>query len=1570
VYPAPKATVTDESLALDLQSLRLREHRMAADTLQVLAALPSGDGTALEPALRQPLHRSFDPHGRSARAWLAAQWTGRMGATRELKRAQQTLSEDASMLLSQLLEPPVPASSTIGRFAVTLQVGDQPPRRIPGAVVVSASSADASPLRSERPVLLLLPTLGIIECQPDHLPKILDYASDHLHQNLFAQMPADHLQPAAGGSAALSFAFPARRQTDVGEAVVDELIEGHLQISRYLRERAQPQPVLSDTLGAALAGPGRGDRIVAQLATLGLLPTPLQHPGHTLELVRAWPHYLHALRHEVAVGGAVPPMEYRTSEQLSRHANGVLRQSLQEQLGRELDPDDIRVRWTRSTLSWDNGHLPDTEVDAAFIRREGAGLETHEDLDFSLTELAIRNVALFDTDYVAGARVTDAAGKPIAGLDGSAVRALVRRVDVASAYQAHLTEQFDPAPAGGAGHQRLEAFRHVLPARLRLDLALHRVAGSGAPPRLLNQWLADSHRRTVDHQGRNMAWVIGALQLTHSMPNSEGQLGPSVYSVPMMGEQETVPGTLVMSAGGTTEVYVPGLQPDPFLVFNAPEALHRWLAEPAVRALLLGRLHNAVVRDAIDSGHLSRIQASVSTGEGDDPVQSHYVRAWKHLHAEADALSTSTGEQQLEDAWTCVVAAFEVAENFLPARLQLLSAMVRSGISGSRLFDGRSVTPMQRTGAWVAAVMDVIDVAGNGPSAAARPGRLLHDPRLPLTTSAKVRGDGAGTVRFLDTDSGRVRVAVSSSDADHAAVAILDPLHGAPSGGRVVWDPAAGSWRIEAGSVLDDTTVTSFSADVTDAQLARMSTQGTGVFDVDQRQYVRVGGRWYESEVRPELDGGRYIKAPGGQIQLQLPLARQAGQWVIVHRPTGGLAGGGRRSAVGPRADMRDDAPAGRWIDDAQLDELAAIHGAHSTDAFSVALRHDLRIAARQAFLKRVADGNAMIDDEVQGRLAMLCAFAADPQLSGGYRIDLNVRNRGVETIRIGSGPGASMAFDVDNELPSMTALIDAAGPHNLRRLLALDGQATSAQVQQALRQRLAATVASQHEAVSGLWEGALRRYEQAPRAVATLTQQTGLDATEARDLLARYPEYADDDVPSEAREALQARTVAVQAETQQRSARREVVSGRIVTSDGLQALLPALSTAFDGQVLRAGVSASGVPQLHIQTPFLQHTLTFDVGGVTLEGATGRRWATWQDAIQAVSGSSARSPLQTAETLRDDALAELARTPLQASPALRSRGVATGDSAACGGGRISRRAPCVASRSKPDAATSARWDVLRDRASTLRTAAKREVERRLAAPGKPAALRLAQAQQAALLRSNIMVFDVDVHVGGQRIHFEKTYVSHATLSNAFGFAASDLKALKVVVPATYRGAGPEPRHGMPLASDYMARDDDFDAVRKEEFPFGRDYLKPTLGARYDRNEVTLHRFGEEGAQAGTAARLRQQLIDEGFDPATVARLQPGDAYYRTRATRCTEVQALQELAQRIGALGKGGIDPTVHGRIVAFTDMPPCDRNCQRLLREAARLLPNVDIKVASGDPTKAGVIPVHTKKPKWFEMK
>lgn len=1579
LYPPAPVQATPPSPA-QLDAMRLHDHVLRSDTQQVLASLPAGADSLFEHALRQRLDHGFDARGLSARDWLVGQWNRRMVATHNIRQAQQTLSKEAADLLLRALDDGArmrgAASPAVGRFAVTLQIGDQAPRQIPGAVVASASSADASPLQSGQSVVLMLPTVGVMECEPAQLPQILQHLSRHMFKTLFAQMPLDHLQPADGGGTTLSFGFPPRDPAGLAEAVVDELIEGHRQICRYQQERRLPQPAISETLDVALAGPPHADRIISQLATLGLLQTPMQHPDRVMDVVQAWPRYLQTLQQEVALGGAVPPLEYRTSQQLALHANSVLRDALQQQ-GIDLDPDDIRVRWTVSTLSPDNGHMPDAEIDAAFIRREGAGLATVSEMDFSLTELSIRNVALFDTDYRAAARVSRSDGTAIPGLDAATVRTLVRRVDVASAYHAHLQEQFDPAHSSGTGRARLQAFRQALPARLQLDLALQRVSGRGAPLRLFTQWLADPDRRTVEQDGRRLPLSVGGLQLRHAAPSHDGHFGAMAYSVTLPDEREVVAGSMALSAGRTTEIYVPGLLPDPFLVFDDPQALRAWLAIPEVNTLLRGRLQSPALRDALESGHLSRVDGGASREDGDDPVQAHYTRAWKHLQVEADALSTSTGEQRLKDAWTCAMAAFEVIENFLPARLQLLSAMVRAGISAGRVVNGRAMTPAQRMGAWAAALMDIIDVAGNGPGPA-RPGRVLQDPRLPHGMRGSLLPAAAGSASYRDTDGGRVRVALSTTDIDHRPVAIVDPILGEPSGGRVVWDPATRHWTIEVGRVLDDTSVTSYSTDVTDAQLARMSTQGTGVFDVDQRQFVRIGGRWYESETRPELDGGRYIKAPDGRIQPQLPLARQAGHWVIVHRPAGGLAAGGRRSAVGPRADMRDDAPGGRWIADRQLDDLAAVHGVYRGSGLDPALRHDLRAAARQAFLDRVARGEVAIDEATHGRLALLCAFVADAQLSGGHRIDLNVRNRGQEVIRIGRGADAMMAFDVHDGLPSLAALIEAAGPHNLRPVLGLDAQATPAQLQLALRQRLAATVAAQRDAVSAQWERALRQHQQTPRSVTTLTEQTDLDDIEARVLLQRHPEYGDEALSASAVHTLQERAGDVRAETRQRAARREVVSGRIVSREGLQALLPGLAAAFRGHVLRAGATADGRPQLHIETPFLQRTLTFEVDGVTLDGGAGRRWPTWQEALHALSGTDRRPGLHRAETLRETIIAELARTPLQRSSHGQRRRPATGDYNACGSGRISKRSPCLASASRPTPIISDQWNTLRDRANTLRNAANLEVSTALKRPGKASDLRLAEAREAALLRSNIMTFKVDIRVGGKTIAYEKAYVSHSTLSGAFGFAASEVKALKVVVPATYRGVGPEPRQGLPRDSDYMARDAAFDGVRREEFPFGRDYLKPTSGQRHDKNGVTLHRFGEDpvlgraapmsaSAQAERLAQLRRQLIGEGFDPATVNTLQLGDAYYRTRATRCTEVQALQELAQLIHALDKGGLDDTVRGSIIAFTDMPPCDRNCQRLLRDAARLLPNVDIKVASGDRTVNGIIPVHKSRPIWF---
>lgn len=134
-----------------------------------------------------------------------------------------------------------------------------------------------------------------------------------------------------------------------------------------------------------------------------------------------------------------------------------------------LDPDHVLLNTTSAAQTgghfW-SGFFAPSSYAAVVSRRHTGALITLQGNQCTLTQLALENLALLDSDFWLTARITDLQGKAISRITPSQVRRLIRELDFANHYDQMLRLKLVQGPQ--ALVQRAQ-FTEELKARMRLD---------------------------------------------------------------------------------------------------------------------------------------------------------------------------------------------------------------------------------------------------------------------------------------------------------------------------------------------------------------------------------------------------------------------------------------------------------------------------------------------------------------------------------------------------------------------------------------------------------------------------------------------------------------------------------------------------------------------------------------------------------------------------------------------------------------------------------------------------------------------------------------------------------------------------------------------------------------------------------------------------------------------------------------------------------------------------------------------------------------------------------------------
>ncbi|UFH49727.1 dermonecrotic toxin domain-containing protein [Pseudomonas sp. KNUC1026] len=587
--------------------------------------------------------------------WLREQWQAQL----TLREQGRTLAEPARALCHAPL-----GSEPCWQGMPRLWAGNRF-WWLSGAFVLAATNPLNSPLQ---PVVLSTLAWGI---EPfDNWPL--------LYAELVARLEDDVQGPALLSAMAPSDARNCSGCDRLEWVPIRGLIFEALANSLILRQRHAAQ----DGWAQALAELRSKDMLAADetlRAACDLKPlltsTGLRETHVTAQLVAAMPTWLKTLGNErmlrlnramsdlrVATAAAMAPeliplQRFASRVGLEAFARDRLASGLRA-LGIVLPPERILVSVTRTRATGpllSPANPAETGSSAGrVLDRTGPPLE-HLTHTRNLLQLALDNLSPLDLDYLLTARIRDEHGNAIPGLGAGAVRKLVRQANVGGTYGQYLTAQLR---TGHEAQWRRETYRQLLSAKMRYEGLKDGYRGHLGGGDRLHPWIAallahpeSSELRVVDGQ-RIEAWQLMIRQAP-------------VHGVYLIGPAPDGQATPVL-------VYAPD-SPDRqyWARFDNRAALaQQWLSRDDVRQYLCARValpEQPAVRALLSSPKLYRhIDAQRITA---DVLSNGYLSETRMIIANADALTTSNREVNLDTAQRLALTLIELISCVLPAKV-------------------------------------------------------------------------------------------------------------------------------------------------------------------------------------------------------------------------------------------------------------------------------------------------------------------------------------------------------------------------------------------------------------------------------------------------------------------------------------------------------------------------------------------------------------------------------------------------------------------------------------------------------------------------------------------------------------------------------------------------------------------------------------------------------------------------------------------------------------------------------------------------------------------------------------
>lgn len=362
------------------------------------------------------------------------------------------------------------------------------------------------------------------------------------------------------------------------------------------------------------------------------------------------------------------PQLYGTPEQLRTYAREKLEERIALDHGVMVNPDEITIETIHSEI--DGGQFVDTD----YVYVGPSEVEMHYTAQLrSLTDLSLENIAVTNINFLLTSRAYDANGRLITFLKAGYLFKMIRDLDVGEDYARFLRVRLMNSPSG-QWHQ--ERYARVMQAQMRLDAIEARMVGDFLDGGALPDELAD----------RGYKWVKTVLD----NPVDEGRRQP-VEGHPIQVHQLTVNGVLlrgVLAIGTQSRSSVASLvvvtpqAPDGkcFRELSSSEDLQRQvLLEPALLDYLVSRAAKASrpeIRHALTAARQSLYMELLPCAG--NFLEAVYETEVEHLIEAVDEQSTSTWESNWQSAWEITRAVGEFALTFIPFKIRLPIAAMRS----------------------------------------------------------------------------------------------------------------------------------------------------------------------------------------------------------------------------------------------------------------------------------------------------------------------------------------------------------------------------------------------------------------------------------------------------------------------------------------------------------------------------------------------------------------------------------------------------------------------------------------------------------------------------------------------------------------------------------------------------------------------------------------------------------------------------------------------------------------------------------------------------------------------------
>jgi len=371
---------------------------------------------------------------------------------------------------------------------------------------------------------------------------------------------------------------------------------------------------------------------------------------------------------QAAAPGILTLEQFRQRDTLLGWTRQRLRERLRRDPGLNIAPEDIQINVTlaRQVGPLVNPLLPSAYLAVSSNPRPGGTVE-FVPVTYQLDELALYNIAWFDTDYWLTARVQHKDGTPLPTLTAQRVKAMVRELDAGSSYQRHLRRQLLDSPEGA---WRQWAHGLINRARMHAELAKARYAGHLLP----------------DPFERSYHWALTVIG--QPVPAEVPRL--TVRQLVIQGH--TVQGVLLIDSAEAAR---------PALLLYTPDAPDRrpWRDYRNTRALLKALRASRALRDYVsermphaNAAHIDKLLAKgrlgpeLATPAVTGDLFTALYRAEVHaLLAEVDAGSRSNRELLGQAGVNALRLLLDLVGLVLPSRALSALAFGRAAIS---IWDG------------------------------------------------------------------------------------------------------------------------------------------------------------------------------------------------------------------------------------------------------------------------------------------------------------------------------------------------------------------------------------------------------------------------------------------------------------------------------------------------------------------------------------------------------------------------------------------------------------------------------------------------------------------------------------------------------------------------------------------------------------------------------------------------------------------------------------------------------------------------------------------------------------------